>query len=78
MNYGIHYLVNVVTEAEGHPAAVLLRALAPLEGAALMHARRAVNGRGVDPADLCRGPGNLTRALGITLAHNRLDLCDTA
>ena len=74
LNYGIHYLVNAVTEAEGHPAAVLIRALAPLDGIPLMEQRRASNGRQIDANDLCRGPGNLTRALGITLADNLLDL----
>jgi len=74
LNYGIHYLVNAVTEAEGHPAAVLIRALEPVEGVALMTKRRAPDGRHVDVADLCRGPGNLTKALGITLSQNRLDL----
>jgi DNA-3-methyladenine glycosylase len=74
LNYGIHYLVNAVTEAEGSPAAVLIRALAPVEGIELMSVRRAPDGRPIAPADLCRGPGNLTRALGITLADNGLDL----
>jgi len=74
LNYGIHYLVNAVTEAEGHPAAVLIRALHPMDGIALMRERRASGGRDVAEPDLCRGPGNLTRALGITLADNLLDL----
>lgn len=74
LNYGIHYLVNAVTEAEGHPAAVLIRALQPLDGIALMRRRRAADGRHIDESDLCRGPGNLTRALGITLAEHQLDL----
>lgn len=78
LNYGIHYLVNAVTESEGWPAAVLLRALAPLEGVALMRRRRA-RGTGrraasFDEAELCRGPGNLTRALGIDLRQNLKDL----
>src|SRR5262245_60557157 len=59
LNYGIHYLVNAVTEGEGSPAAILLRALEPLEGIDLMRRRR---GRR-DTASLCRGPGNLTVAL---------------
>ena len=77
LNYGIHYLVNAVTEAEGSPAAVLIRALEPKDGIALMRRRR---GKRADAAvdDLCRGPGNLTKALGITLAHNRLDLTGSA
>ena len=74
LNYGIHYLVNAVTEAEGHPAAVLLRALQPVEGIRLMRRRRAPDGREIDDSDLCRGPGNLTKALGITLTDNLLDL----
>jgi DNA-3-methyladenine glycosylase len=73
LNYGMHYLVNAVTEAKGAPAAVLIRALAPVEGIPLMLRRRA-NGKQVRETELCRGPGNLTRALGITLKENRLDL----
>ena len=78
LNYGIHYLVNAVTEPEGSPAAVLIRALEPFEGERLMRRRRARGtGRRSDDFaanDLCRGPGNLTRALGITLRQNREDL----
>jgi DNA-3-methyladenine glycosylase len=74
LNYGIHNLVNAVTEPEGRPAAVLIRALEPLDGVRLMARRRAPDGRHIDDHELCRGPGNLTRALGITLAENRLDL----
>jgi DNA-3-methyladenine glycosylase len=78
LNYGIHYLVNAVTEPEGSPAAVLIRALEPVEGEAAMRRRRARGGRlsaaQLAADDLCRGPGNLTRALGITLADNRRDL----
>lgn len=81
LNYGIHCLVNVVTEAEGHPAAVLIRALEPVEGLAAMRRRRARSARGrrlgsghVDDAALCRGPGNVTTAMAITLAENRMDL----
>jgi len=82
LNYGIHYLVNAVTEAEGWPAAVLIRALEPLDGEALMRRRR---GRGTGrsahefaTAELCRGPGNLTRALGIDLRQNLSDLTGSA
>jgi DNA-3-methyladenine glycosylase len=82
LNYGIHYLVNVVTEPAGSPAAVLIRALEPVEGEPLMRRRRARGaGRRVEEfstAELCRGPGNLTRALGISLGQNRLDLTGSA
>lgn len=74
LNYGVHYLVNAVTEADGYPGAVLIRALQPLDGIALMIRRRGGKGRAVDEHDLCRGPGNLTRALGIGPRQNRLDL----
>jgi DNA-3-methyladenine glycosylase len=77
LNYGIHYLVNAVTEAEGSPAAVLLRALEPLEGLDAMRVRRTRGGVVPPDADLCRGPGNLTRALGISLEENRLDLAES-
>lgn len=70
LNYGLHYLVNAVTEQEGFPAAVLIRALEPLEGLDLMRRRRG----SVPDSRLCSGPGNLTQALGITLSHNRMDL----
>ena len=73
LNYGIHDLVNAVTEAEGWPAAVLIRALEPKVGIPLMRRRRQ---RSADVAvnDLCRGPGNLTKALGIDLRQNLFDL----
>src|SRR6476620_11237662 len=74
LNYGVHYLVNAVTEADGYPGAVLIRALQPLDGIALMKKRRAPDGREIDEHALCRGPGNLTRSLGITIRDNRLDL----
>jgi DNA-3-methyladenine glycosylase len=79
LNYGLHCLVNAVTEAQGSPAAVLIRALEPVEGLALMRRRRSRlrwrQGKAA-PADyeLCRGPGNLTAALGITLAQNNHSL----
>jgi DNA-3-methyladenine glycosylase len=79
LNYGLHYLVNAVTEDKGSPAAVLIRALEPVDGLALMRRRRSSarwrKGKPVpSDHDLCRGPGNLTAALGITLAQNRLPL----
>ena len=67
LNYGVHCLMNAVTEGKGSPAAVLIRALQPLDGVALMKVRR---GGHLGEIELCRGPGNLTKALGITRTFN--------
>lgn len=64
-------LLNVVTERNGRPGAVLLRALIPIRGLNTMRRRRPTAHRDLD---LCRGPGRLTAALAVTLAHNRADL----
>ena len=64
--YGNHWMLNVVTEREGFPAAVLIRAIQPIEGAEVMSERR--NGRDTF------GPGKLTQALGITKSENGVDL----
>ncbi len=78
LNYGMHYLVNAVTEPEGSPAAILIRALEPREGLERMRRRRRAKrptpAALADPQSLCRGPGNLTAALGIDLRHNTRDL----
>jgi DNA-3-methyladenine glycosylase len=65
-SYGIHALLNAVCEPEGEGAAVLIRALEPLEGVDLMRERRGVERE----SDLCSGPGKLTQALGIELELN--------
>lgn len=82
LNYGIHCLFNVVTEMRGRPAAVLVRALEPVEGLEAMRRRRTRPAKGRRPSrgllipshEICRGPGNLAMAMGITLADNRADL----
>lgn len=69
-SYGIHALLNAVCELEGIGAAVLIRALEPVDGVETMRARR-----GHDRLeDLCSGPGKLTQALGVELADNGADL----
>ena len=81
LNYGVHPLFNVVTEPENSPAAVLIRALEPLDGISLMRRRR-MRPRTIrknKPAPipdyaLCRGPGTVTHALGITLKDTGADL----
>jgi DNA-3-methyladenine glycosylase len=65
-SYGIHAMLNAVSDAEGIGAAVLIRALEPLEGIGLMHERRGVASERL----LCSGPGKLTQALGIALDLN--------
>jgi DNA-3-methyladenine glycosylase len=69
-SYGIHALLNAVTSEEGEGAAVLIRALEPLEGIDLMRARRGLERL----SDLCSGPGKLTQALGIGLELNETSL----
>ena len=79
LNYGMHLLLNAVTEAAGRPAAVLLRALVPVDGEAVMHARRFGESESAHAAHvLCQGPGNLGRAMGITMAENRASLTSGA
>lgn len=70
LSYGIHELFNVVTGPEGHGAAVLVRALRPERGLEEIRARRP----GRPDRELCSGPGRLTLALGIGLAHNNAPL----
>jgi len=70
-SYGVHALLNAVCEREGVGAAVLIRALAPLEGIEQMRVRRGLlAGKPARDHELCSGPGKLTQALGISLAEN--------
>jgi DNA-3-methyladenine glycosylase len=69
-SYGIHWCVNFVCEEEGSASAVLIRALQPTHGIAAMRRRRGLH----DERSLCSGPGKLTEALGITIAHSELPL----
>jgi DNA-3-methyladenine glycosylase len=69
-SYGLHWCVNFVCEQEGMAAAVLIRALEPTHGVETMRRRRHLD----DERALCSGPGKLTEALGISIAHNGLPL----
>lgn len=71
--YGIHHLFNVVTNVEGIPDAVLIRAIYPLEGIEIMHQRaskKKMNANGI-------GPGKLTAMLSITTTDNKKSLIDS-
>ena len=69
--YGVSYMLNVSSEAEGVGAGVLIRALEPLEGIEAMQRNRRVQ----TLRDLARGPGRLTAALGIDRRLDGVDLC---
>lgn len=71
--YGMHWMLNVVTEQEGFPAAVLVRAIEPREGVEIMQRLR-----GGKPVPLLtNGPARLTQALGIAKFENGRDLCQS-
>jgi DNA-3-methyladenine glycosylase len=71
LNYGTHCCLNAITGRAGTPGCVLIRALEPLQGRTVMARRRGVP---ADARHLASGPGNLTRALGVTLRDNGADL----
>jgi DNA-3-methyladenine glycosylase len=67
--YGMHYLLNLVTEKEGNPCAVLIRGASPVDGIAEMEARRKKRG-----AELTNGPAKLCQAMCIDKSLNGWDL----
>ena len=69
-SHGLHWCLNFVCREPGHGAGVLIRALQPVAGLALMRERRGME----DERLLCAGPGRLCQALGVTRAHNNLPL----
>jgi DNA-3-methyladenine glycosylase len=69
--YGMHWMLNFVTEAEGFPAAVLLRGIYPVEGRTVIAERR----KGQPPALWTNGPAKICQALAIDQRFNGADLC---
>ena len=73
MSRGIHWMLNIVTEPEENPAAVLIRAIEPLEWLDTIADRRPDR----KPLEWTSGPARLAVALGITGALNRIDMTST-
>ncbi len=71
LNYGVHWLLNVLVKGPEGDGFVLVRALEPRRGIPLMQERRGLE----DPASLCSGPGKLTQALGIPATFHGSSLC---
>ncbi len=71
LNYGVHHCLNAITSPAGKAGCVLIRALEPRAGVAAMARRRGV---AADDARLASGPGNVTRALGLSLRDHGADL----
>lgn len=83
--YGMHHCLNVVTGPSGHPGAVLIRAVEPVEGVPIMRDARARAGRSrasvagrVADVRLAAGPGLVGAAFGVNRSETGRDLCDAA
>jgi DNA-3-methyladenine glycosylase len=71
MNYGVHWMLNLLVKGDERSGLILIRALEPRRGLALMKARRGVD----DLRRLCSGPGKLAQALDITKRHHEMNIC---
>src|SRR4051812_11447998 len=71
LNYGVHWMLNVLVKGAPQTGLILIRALEPKTGVALMKRRRGVK----DIRQLCSGPGKLAQALDITMRHHELNIC---
>ncbi len=71
LNYGVHWMLNVLVKGGPRDGLILIRAIEPTQGIEIMRARRRVE----DARQLCSGPGKLTQALGIDMRHHEIDLC---
>lgn len=74
LNYGVHWMLNVLVKGAPRTGLILIRAIEPREGIALMQKRRGIE----DVRRLCSGPGKLAQALDITIRHHEIDLCGDA
>ncbi len=71
MNYGVHWMLNVLVKGGVRSGLILIRALEPRRGLSIMRTRRRVN----DVHRLCSGPGKLAQALDVTKRHHEMNLC---
>ena len=71
MNYGVHWMLNLLVKGGERSGLILIRALEPRRGLALMKKRRGVD----DVRSLCSGPGKLAQALDITKRHHEMNIC---
>jgi DNA-3-methyladenine glycosylase len=71
MNYGVHWMLNLLVKGGERSGLILIRALEPRRGLAVMKARRGVD----DVRRLCSGPGKLAQALDITKRHHEMNIC---
>ena len=70
-NYGVHWMLNVLSKGGPRDGLILIRAIEPRRGLELMRKRRGVE----ELKRLCSGPGKLTQALAINKRHHEIDLC---
>jgi DNA-3-methyladenine glycosylase len=71
MNYGIHWMLNVLVKGGERTGLILIRALEPRRGLSVMKERRGLE----DVRRLCSGPGKLAQALDITKRHHEMSIC---
>lgn len=71
LNYGVHWMLNVLVKGGARSGLILIRALEPRRGLNVMRERRGV----ADASRLCSGPGKLAQALDITNRHHEMNLC---
>ena len=74
MNYGVHWMLNLLVKGGERSGLILIRALEPRRGLSVMRARRGVD----ELRRLCSGPGKLAQALDITKRHHELSICSSS